>query len=157
MAPLSCPSMWSFRPTSQPPHLAKTGTSLSQMRQKQIVRMPAATSRSLLQSRDTSASFMNKLLVIKGGPRSYLASPAPPSHGTFVNWSRNESMTASNRAPVVPRSSTNNPIHCVAVSQVSKLFRTIKPWESMAAAGWQISELRGLRCAGMNDGNRSAK
>ena len=157
MAPLSCPSMWSFRPTSQPPHLARTGTSLSQMRQKQIVRMPAATSRSLLQSRDTSASFTSKLRVIRGRPRGSLAFPAPRSHGIFENWTRNESMMASNRAPVVPRSSTNNPIHCVAVSQVSKLFRTIKLWESTAAAGWQISELGGLRCAGMNGGNRRAK
>ena len=156
MAPLSCPSTWSFRLTSQPPHLARTGTSLSQMRQNQIVRMPT-TSRSLLLSRDTSALFTSKLRVIRGRPRGSLAFPAPPSHGIFENWIRNESMTASNRAPVVPRSSTNNPIHCVAVSQISKLFRPVKLWESTASASWQISELRGLRCAGMNGGNRSAK
>src|SRR6266446_3428067 len=90
MAPLSCPSMSSFRPTSQLAHLARTGTSLTQVRQKQIVRMPTATSRSLLQSRDMSASFTSKLRVIRGRPRGSLAFPAPRSHGIFENWTRNE-------------------------------------------------------------------
>src|SRR6266446_2679425 len=52
--------------------------------------------------------------------------------GIFGNWTRNEPTMASNRTSIVPRSSTNDPLHCVAVSQVSKLIRWIRLWESPA-------------------------